>query len=170
MTRIRTQLFIALAVIGMGSATLPAHAHDTAGHAAGQQAGQHGAKHAGQTMDREQRRARWAARSAARQQTLHDALALSAAQQAAWSSYSAAIKPQPRAERIDRAAMAAMPAPQRIEQRLDMARQRMAALQARLAATNSFYAVLTPEQRKVFDATAIGHGQRGHGKQRQMRG
>lgn len=170
MTRIRTTFLIALAVIGMGSTTLPAQAHDKAGHAPGQQAGQHGGKHAGQKMDREQRHAKRAARSAARQQQLHDALALSTTQQAAWSSYSAAIKPQPRGQRIERAAMAAMPAPQRIEQRLDMARQRMAAMQARLAATTRFYAVLTPEQKKVFDATTVGHGQRGHGKQRQMRG
>lgn len=173
MTLIRKQLLVALAVIGMGSATLAA-AHAPAA-ATGQQAGQttvqHAGMHAGQTMDREQRRATRVARSAARQQKLHDALALTAAQEAAWSSYSAALRPQQRGQRIDRAQRAAMPAPQRMEWRFGMAQQRVAAMQARMAATKGFYAVLTPEQRKVFDANTMGHGgHRGHARQRQMRG
>lgn len=173
MTTIRKQLLVALAVIGMGSATVVAAQPPGAagGSQAGQTAGPHAGHHAGQKMDREQRRATWLARSVARQQKLHDALALSAAQEAAWSSYSAALRPQQRSERIDRAARAAMPAPQRMELRLGMAQQRMTAMQARLAATLSLYAVLTPQQRKVFDASAMGHaGHRGHARGRQMRG
>ena len=54
-----------------------------------------------------------------------------------------------------------MPAPARMEQHIAMAKQRVAAMETRLAALKAFYAVLTPEQKKTFDASSM--HQRGHG-------
>lgn len=174
MTTVRKHILIALAVLGMGSTTLAAQAHENHdGKVQGQQAGEHRARH----MDPQARQQRWAKRAeraAERRQKLHAALMLTPAQEGAWASYTAATAHRGKGDkaaagqRPDRAAWAAMPAPQRMETRLSMAKQRLARMEARVAATSNFYAVLTPEQRKVFDANSA--GQRRHGKHRQLRG
>jgi protein CpxP len=167
---LRKHTLVALAILGMGAATLPAQAQTSAAagpatHAT--HAGEHGAKHGkhgGPKLSPEQRRAKWAARAAARQQQLREALALTPAQQGAWTNYQAALAPQARGARpkLERAAPAATPAPERMAQRLQMAQQRVAAMQARLNATSTFYSVLSADQKKAFDAAATGPGRRGH--------
>lgn len=162
MNTIRKQLLIGLTVLGLGAGAVHAQTPAPAPE------GRHG--HA---VSAEQRAAHWAQRAeraALRQQKLHDALKLSGSQEAAWSTYQAAVAPKARGERPDRAGWKAMPAPARMEQRLAMAKQRVAAMETRLAALNRFYAVLTPEQQKVFDAHGGQHGgkhrmrhHRGHG-------
>lgn len=173
MTIVRKHILIALAVLGMGSTTL-AQAHQShAGKVQGQQAGEQRARHLDPAA-RQQRWAKRAERAAERRQKLHDALMLTPAQEGAWASYTAATAPRAMdrqanaRQRPDRAAWAATPAPQRMEMRLSMAKQRLAKMEARVAATGNLYALLTPEQRKVFDASSSGH--RRHGKQRMMRG
>lgn len=145
---ISRNILVALAVAGMGGAALAADApQGRHGHAAGQ----------------EQMHARWAERAAAQQAKLHALLKLTPSQEAAWASYTAATRPGERGQRPDRAAMAAMPAPARMEQHIAMAKQRVAMMESRLAALKAFYAVLTPEQKKLFDENSMHAG--GHGMQ-----
>ena len=59
----------------------------------------------------------------------------------------------------DRAAWAGLSAPARMEKMIAMAKQHTAAMESHLAALNTFYAVLTPAQKKVFDENTRG-GQR----------
>jgi protein CpxP len=96
------------------------------------------------------------------QQKLHDALKLTANQEPAWKTYIAATKPQEPAGRADRVALKELSAPERMEKRLEMSKTRTAHQETRLAALKTFYAVLTPEQQKVFD-------QQSHEGKRKMR-
>jgi Spy/CpxP family protein refolding chaperone len=153
MNTLRKSILIALAVLGMAGTTVAAYAQAAP-------EGRHG-----RAASQEQRQAKMAEFFATRQARLHDALKLSAAQEPAWSAYQAAIKPAARDAQQDRAAMASLPAPQRLEQRIAMAKRHTAGMESRLAALNTFYAVLTPEQKASFDAaTAKQHGRGGHGK------
>ena len=69
----------------------------------------------------------------------------------------------------DRAAWAGLSAPQRAEKMIAMQKQRTAMMEQRLGALNTFYSVLSPEQKKTFDektARMQGHSGRhggGHG-------
>ncbi len=150
MNTLRKSIIIGMAVLGLGSTTLAVQAHEGAGHAA-----KHG-----------QMQAKWGERMAKREQKLHAALKLTAGQEAAWSTYTAAIKPAPRADRGERGAWKALPAPERMAKRLDMAKQHVAKMESRLAATNAFYAALTPEQKKLFDENSTQRG--GHRGKRGM--
>ncbi len=142
MNTLRKSIIIGMAVLGLGSTTLAVQAHDGAGHAA-----KHG-----------EMQAKWGERMAKREQKLHDALKLTAGQEAAWSTYTTAIKPVVRAERGQRGEWKTLPAPERMAKRLDMAKQNVIKMEARLSATNAFYAVLTPEQRKLFDENSMQRG------------
>jgi len=149
MNALRKSIIVGLIVLGMGSATLAVQAQAPAiegrhGHAATQA----------------QRQATWGEQFAKRQAKLHDALKLTAAQEPAWASYQAAIKPGMHAH-SDRAALAALPAPERMEKHLEMARNHIAQMETHLAALKTFYAVLTPEQKKVFDENSKRGGHRG---------
>ncbi len=154
MTTIRKHLIIGLSVLAMGSAAVAVQAHET-GPAS--------------SLTQEQKQAKWSERAAARQQQLRDTLKLTPSQDAAFASYMAARKPQTRAERPSRADWKAMPAPARMEARLNLAKARTAAMESRLVALKNLYAVLTPEQQKLFDDNSArrgwgkGHG-RGHGR------
>lgn len=111
------------------------------------------------------RAARMQERMAKRQAELHDKLKLTAQQEPAWNAFVASIRPEPRTARPARAEWKDMTAPERMERRLDMLKQAEAALSQRLEAVKRFYAVLTPEQQKVFNENfAGGQGMRhGHG-------
>jgi Spy/CpxP family protein refolding chaperone len=95
-------------------------------------------------------------------------LKITAAQEAAWTSFTDAHKmpagmmgKQPPVM----ADMAKLTTPERIDKMKEMRTQRMAEMTAsmdkRAEATKAFYAVLTPEQQKTFDA----HAMMGQGKQ-----
>lgn len=143
MNALRKNIVIGLTVLGMGSAALPLYAQEgRQGHAATQE--QRAAKRA-------EWRAKHAEQFAKRQAEMHDALKLTAAQEPSWAAYQAAILPPANPERHDRAAWEAMRAPERMEKRIEMAKQHMARMEAQLAAMKTLYAVLTPEQQKVFD-------------------
>jgi protein CpxP len=154
MNTLRKNILIGLAALSMGAAAIGAQAQAQApdgrfGHAATQ----------------EQRQAKMAEHFAKRQAKLHDALKLTPAQEPAWNAFSAAIKPAPHAARGDRAAWASLPAPARMEKMIARSKERTAQMESHLAALNTFYAVLTPEQKKVLDEQAMrGHrgGHRGH--------
>jgi periplasmic protein CpxP/Spy len=51
-----------------------------------------------------------------------------------------------------------------------MSKQHTAMMEERLGALKAFYAVLTPEQQKVFDTNAMRGGHRGHHGKRMMHG
>ena len=84
---------------------------------------------------------------------LHDKLKLNAAQEPAWKTFTDAINPGAMPAHPDRAAMEKMTAPERMEKMLALSKERLAKMESRLAALKTFYAVLTPEQKKIVDAS-----------------
>ncbi len=128
------------------------------GHAGGHR---HGAK------DPKDMMARWQARHDQHMADLKKDLQLTPAQEAAWTQFATAIRPAAgMAQRPDRDAMARLTTPERIDQMQAMHKQRQAEMDRRAEATKAFYASLTPDQKKKFDAQTArhmgGHGQRGH--------
>lgn len=144
MTSIRKSILIGLTVLGLGATTFTVQAQDAA--------------HQGH----QQMHAKMGERAAMHQKKLHDALMLTPSQQAAWVTYTSATKPAARGERGQRGDWKTMSAPERMEKRLERAKQRVVTMETRLAAMNTFYAVLTPAQKTAFDANS--KGQRGHRK------
>ena len=170
MNSIRKSIIIGLTALGMGSASLAAVAQAPAAQDGRPQLTQE--QRAAKIAERKAKRVE---RMAQRQAKLHDALRLTSAQEGAWRDYQAAIKPEPRGERkrMDRDAYKAMSAPQRMEMRIAMQKERTARMESRLNATKAFYAQLTAEQRKTFDDTVKmkrHHGKRGHFGHRGHRG
>jgi protein CpxP len=161
MNTLRKQVLIALTVLGIGSAACAVQA---------QTAPPEG-RHANAASQQE-RMAKWGEHMAKRQAKLHDALQLTAAQEPAWAAYQSAIKPAAAmgmGEHGDRAAWTTLSAPARMEKMIGMAKQHTAAMESHLAALNTFYAVLTPAQKKAFDAATM-HGGRGHHGGEHMKG
>lgn len=160
MNTVRKNIVIALAALSMGGAVVAAEQQAQAPQ--GQQR---------PALTQEQRaakmaehRAKRAEHMAKRQAELHDALKLSASQEQAWASFVASHKPAERMQRPDRAQWAGLSAPQRMEKMIEMHKQRTARMEERLAALNTFYATLSPEQKRVFDQQSMRHHGRGqHG-------
>lgn len=108
---------------------------------------------------------------AKRMAALKARLKITPAQEGAWTSFAAAMQPpahmgqRPTAEQ--RAEYARLTTPERIDKMRAMRTQRMAdmntALDKRGEATKTFYAALSPEQQKTFDAEQLKMGQR-HGR------
>lgn len=105
---------------------------------------------------------------ARRQAALKAQLKLAPNQEGAWTAYTAAMKPPAGmpGQRPDRAELDQLPTPERIDKMKALRTQQMAdmsaAMDQRDEATKAFYATLTPEQKKVFDAsTTRHHGRRG---------
>jgi protein CpxP len=150
MTTFRKNLLSALAALSMGAAALGAHAQTQAPNGADE--GRYG--HAVSQEKRAEYQAKRAESAAGRVAKLHDELKITPAQENAWNAFVASMKPQARGQRPDRAAQAGLTAPQRLAQHIERQKQRTAAMEQRLGAVNSFYAVLTPEQKKTFDDKA----------------
>jgi Spy/CpxP family protein refolding chaperone len=96
-------------------------------------------------------------------------LKLTAAQDADWAKYVAAIKPPAdmQARQAQHAELGKLPTPERIDKMKTLHSQHMtemtAAMDKRGEATKTFYATLTPEQKKAFDsATMSRHDDKGH--------
>jgi hypothetical protein len=126
----------------------------------------------GQAVSAEQRAASQAERQAKRaeRQAQHAAklrgeLKITAQQEPAFAAFLAAGKPAGRPQAgAGHGKLAALPAPQRLQQQIERQKQRTARMEARLAALNNLYAVLTPEQKQVLDSKAMHFGgkHRGH--------
>lgn len=107
--------------------------------------------------------AKMQARMDQRSAALKAQLKLTPAQEAAWTTFTAAMKPPATmmANRPDYAEIIKLPTPERIDKMKALHTQRMAdmtaAMEQRGEATKAFYAVLTPEQQKVFDASTLRH-------------
>lgn len=85
---------------------------------------------------------------------LHEALNLSAAQQAAWQAYVAAIRPDPATDARRREAARMMPTlttPRRVDLINAEMDTEMANMHRQGQAAKIFYAQLSPEQQRVFD-------------------
>ena len=105
--------------------------------------------------------ARMQARIEKRQAALKAQLKLTAAQEGAWSAFTAAIQPPAgmMAKGPDFAELAKLPTPERIDKMKALHTQHMAdmnaAMDKRGEATKTCYAALTPEQQKIFDSNAM---------------
>lgn len=177
MNTLRKQILVAFAAVGFAGAALAQTAATAPvqegrhGHAV--TAEQRAAHHAERQAKRAAFQAKRAERQAARAAKLRADLKLTAQQEPAFSAFLAAGKPAQRPQGQgagkaggERGQFAALPAPQRMERMIERQKQRTARMEARLAALNNFYAVLTPEQKKVFDSQAMRGGfgkHRGHG-------
>ena len=99
-------------------------------------------------------------------------LKLSAAQEAGWATYVAAMKPPADLmnKRSEHAELEKLPTPERIDKMKALHAQHVADMNAvmdkRGDATKAFYATLTPEQKNVFDANVHSH----HAGKGQMKG
>lgn len=168
MNTIRKNVLIALAAVGFAGA---AFAQTAAQPAVQPTEGRHGQAVSAEqrAAHKAERQAKRAERQAQRAARLRAELKLTAQQEPAFAAFLAAGKPAQRPLARDggeRARLAALPAPQRMQLRIERQKQRTARMEARLAALNSFYAVLTPEQKQVMDSKAMRFGgkHRGHGR------
>jgi len=91
-------------------------------------------------------------------QHLKAELKLSAEQEAAWTTFATGMTPPARPPRPDHAEMEKLGMPERLDKMKEMHQKRhdmhMAEMEKRHAVVKTFYAVLTPDQKKVFDAKA----------------
>ncbi|MDI1247013.1 MAG: Spy/CpxP family protein refolding chaperone [Rhodoferax sp.] len=116
--------------------------------------------------------AKMQARMDKRHAALKAQLKLSSAQEPAWTAFLASHK-APAGMKGQAAAMpdmAKLTTPERLDKMKELRAQHMgemtAAMDQRTEATKTFYAVLTPEQQKVFDAQAM----QGRGSHKAMHG
>lgn len=108
-------------------------------------------------------------RRAERMAALKDKLKLSTAQEGAWNTYAAAVQPSRDAkppQRPDRAAFSQLTTPERLDRMQARQAERAALFAKRADAIKAFYAQLSPEQQKTFDAEGMRMGPRGHGHHR----
>ncbi|MDM0021563.1 Spy/CpxP family protein refolding chaperone [Variovorax saccharolyticus] len=118
--------------------------------------------------DRAERAERMQAHRTQRLAALKEKLKLTPAQESAWSSFTTAQQPPARPDAAQREArraeFAKLTTPQRLDRMQARQAERSAMFAKRADATRSFYAALTPEQQKTFDAESMARfGQRGHG-------
>jgi protein CpxP len=163
MKSVKNSFFIGLAAMALsGAASVYAQASTAnSGPSAGKMdqrgmPGPGGMDHAGMTE-------KMKARMAKHKDELHDKLKLTAAQEPAWKTFTDAMMPGAMPARPDRAAMDKMTAPERLEMMLAKSKEREAKMETRLAALKTFYAVLTPEQKKILDTSHARMDHRMHG-------
>ncbi len=94
-------------------------------------------------------------------------LKITTAQESAWTTFADSMKPPSdmMGKRPDRAEMDKLTTPERIDKMRALHKERMAAMEAAMDkrgdATKTFYATLSPEQKKVFDDEFAKMGRRG---------
>lgn len=97
-------------------------------------------------------------RMAQKVEKLKAQLQLTEAQQAEWTRYREALQPAPRAQRPDRESFAKLTTPERLDRMRQLRTEHSAKADQRAEATKAFYATLTPEQQKTFDAQTLRQG------------
>ncbi len=102
----------------------------------------------------EQFRARMQERMAKRLGELKQKLQVTSAQEGAWTAWTAALAPT-KLQRPDRAEFAKLTTPERIDRMRAVRAQRNADLDKKMDATKTFYAALSAEQKKTFDAQGM---------------
>ena len=114
----------------------------------------------------EEFRARMQERMAKRLGELKQKLQITSAQEGAWTAWTSAVTPT-RMQRPDRAEFASLTTPERIDRMRAHRAQRNADMDKRMDATKTFYAALSAEQKKTFDAEGMRFmrgGKGGHGR------
>ena len=145
MLNLKKTLIIGLTAAGIGMTAMSSFAQMPPAGPGGA-AGHHGPS-AEQIAKFEQHRAK-------RQAALHDKLKITAAQEGAWKTFTektTPVRPAIPPVRPSKAEMEAMTTPQRLDRFAEFAKKREAEMTAHIAAVKEFYAVLSPEQQKVFD-------------------
>jgi protein CpxP len=150
-----------LATLGLGAIAQTAQPPAAPGRAAEMHA------HRG-AMDPAQRMERRQMRMERRLADLKAKLQLAPAQEGAWTAWATAMMPKAKT-RPNREEIARLPTPERIDTMRALRAQRMAEQDKRGDATKQFYATLTADQKRVFDAETVrggkhgGRGMRHHG-------
>lgn len=114
--------------------------------------------------DPAKRLARMQEHRAKRMAVLKEKLKLTAAQEGAWTSFTASTQPPAGTppQRLDRAELAKLTTPQRLERMQARQTERTAMFAKRADATRTFYAGLNPDQQKTFDAETVHKSHGGH--------
>jgi Spy/CpxP family protein refolding chaperone len=126
-----------------------------------------------QMHDGEQMRQHMQERMQRRMESLKRILQITPAQDGAWNTWTAAMRPNP-ATMEQRHRMheefAHLSTPERLDRMRALRTQRNAEMDRRADATKAFYAQLTPPQQKAFDEVALKfmRGRHGHGGHRGM--
>jgi hypothetical protein len=87
-------------------------------------------------------------------ETLHQSLKLTAAQEPAWAEWAGkakAARSEWKERRNDFESWDKLTAVERLEKMLAKSKERQAKLETQIAATKTFYATLSPEQKTIFD-------------------
>ncbi len=153
-----------LATAGTSAMAQSAPAAPTAGSTAtGAYGGMHGYRMMGHRDP-----AKMQAWMAKRQAELKARLKITPAQESAWTAFTTAMQPPVRdvsARQAQRAEMEKLSTPERIDKMRALRTQRMAEMNAAMdkrgEAIKTFYAALSPEQQKTFDAEHHGFGPAG---------
>lgn len=107
----------------------------------------------------------WEAKRTRHLAALKEKLALAPGQEAAWNAFVEATRPAPRmaaGREAMRDELAKLDTPQRLDRMLAMSEARRVRLVERAEATKAFYAQLSPDQQRVFDAEAVPGRHHGH--------
>ncbi len=108
--------------------------------------------------------AKWAEkmkeRLAMHQARMHDKLKITPAQEPAWKTFIDAMAPVAMPAPRDMKEAEMRSTPERLEQNLERQKERLAQMQTRLTAVKGLYAVLTPEQKAIFDQSHHEMGKR----------
>lgn len=158
-----------LATAGAGAALAQAPAPAAPPPAMGEPSGQHGGQH--MDMMGHQDPAKMQAWVAKHQADLKAKLKITAQQEAAWTTYTAAMQPPAHMDQRptpgQRAEMDKLTTPERIDKMQALQTERMAERSAMMKkhgdAAKAFYAVLSPEQKKIFDAEHAHGAPKDHG-------
>ncbi len=160
-----------LATVGVSAAMAEGPTSAPATPASAAAAGNYSGHHGGHHMMGQRDPAKMQAWMAKRQAELKAKLKITPAQEGAWTAFTAAMQPPARmgerASAEQRAEFDKLNTPARIDKMRAMRTQRMAdmsaAMDKRGEATKTFYAALSPEQQKTFDAEHLKMSQR-HGR------
>lgn len=91
------------------------------------------------------------------QSQLHDKLKLNSEQNIAWKKFSDTTKLMESQNRPDKSELSALHAPERMEKMLALMKEHESRMAERVVAVKEFYAVLSPEQQKIFDDQFSNH-------------
>lgn len=154
-----------LAGLGVTAIAQPAPAPTTPGAPPQAQSQPQAQAQRGDPARMEQRRARHQemrqVRMERRMAALKLKLAITGAQDGAWTTWTTAMKPVPH-QRPERGEFARLTTPERIDRMKAMHATRAAEMDRRGEATKAFYAALNPDQKKVFDGESLRFGKHGH--------
>jgi protein CpxP len=145
MNTFRKSIVVAVASLGLGTAALAAADPGAASSGGGFHWGAFGWHGAGS-----------AEHMAKRQAALHDKLSLSPAQEAAWKTFTDKLNATALAK-AETAPVGTMTAPERADRMAALLQAAQQRATTRAQTIKEFYAVLSPEQQKIFDSQFQAH-------------